>query len=226
MVLLLFCQPGRWVAATVEGVTFAEAPGRLYLPADEISDMLRWTFHWDEEAKQALFNGRAIPTAAVRRLSDGTRLVSINELAVAGAALLPDVGSQGVRVTGNGNEFIVRPGAKRVEVSLPGQNLKAWQGQRLVLSSRICSGRRGRTPSGDFQSGPYKARMHDSCRYDNAPRPWSVQIQGNVFIHGFHSVPVRPASHGCIRLTLNEGNPAKFFYEWIDSGTPVRVMAK
>lgn len=31
------------------------------------------------------------------------------------------------------------------------------------------------------------------------------------------------ASHGCIRVPLNEGNPAKFFYEWVDTGTPESV---
>ena len=50
-----------------------------------------------------------------------------------------------------------------------------------------------------------------------------VQINGNVFIHGFSSVPNYPASHGCIRMPLTNGNPAKFFYEWVQSGTPVSV---
>jgi lipoprotein-anchoring transpeptidase ErfK/SrfK len=36
-------------------------------------------------------------------------------------------------------------------------------------------------------------------------------------------VPDYPASHGCIRLPLDGGNPARFFYEWIDRGTPVKV---
>jgi lipoprotein-anchoring transpeptidase ErfK/SrfK len=65
--------------------------------------------------------------------------------------------------------------------------------------------------------------MHRSSRYHNAPMPWSVQVRGHVFIHGFTSVPRYPASHGCIRLPLDEGNPAKFFYEWIEPGTPVKV---
>jgi lipoprotein-anchoring transpeptidase ErfK/SrfK len=51
-----------------------------------------------------------------------------------------------------------------------------------------------------------------------------VQIRGHVFIHGFRSVPDFPASHGCIRLPLDRGNPARFFYEWIDRGTPVKVI--
>nr|NIP95410.1 L,D-transpeptidase family protein [Akkermansiaceae bacterium] len=87
-------------------------------------------------------------------------------------------------------------------------------------------GRRGSTPTGSFRAGPYKARRHYSSRYDNAPMPWSVQVTGHIFIHGFTSVPRYPASHGCIRLPLDGGNPARFFYEWIDKGTPIRVIRK
>jgi lipoprotein-anchoring transpeptidase ErfK/SrfK len=36
-------------------------------------------------------------------------------------------------------------------------------------------------------------------------------------------VPRYPASHGCIRVPLNEGNPAKFFFEWANLGIPVEV---
>jgi lipoprotein-anchoring transpeptidase ErfK/SrfK len=54
--------------------------------------------------------------------------------------------------------------------------------------------------------------------------PWSVQINGHIFIHGFSSVPAYPASHGCIRVPLTGPNPARCFYEWIHRGTPVAVI--
>jgi lipoprotein-anchoring transpeptidase ErfK/SrfK len=108
-------------------------------------------------------------------------------------------------------------------VSLRDQKLRGWQGDRLVFESRVSSGRQGRTPAGKFRAGPYKARQHYSSRYHNAPMPWSVQINGHIFVHGFTSVPNYPASHGCIRVPLNEGNPARFFYEWVHRGTPVTV---
>jgi hypothetical protein len=44
--------------------------------------------------------------------------------------------------------------------------------------------------------------MHYSRRYRNAPMPFSVQVKGHIFIHGFKEVPARPASHGCVRLPL------------------------
>ena len=40
----------------------------------------------------------------------------------------------------------------------------------------------------------------------------------------FSSVSGYPASHGSIRLPLNEGNPAKLFYQWVDVGTPVSMI--
>jgi lipoprotein-anchoring transpeptidase ErfK/SrfK len=119
--------------------------------------------------------------------------------------------------------FSEPPGKKWVEINLAKQQLFAWQGSRLILQSRISSGRNGRTPAGEFRAGPFKARIHYSTRYHRAPMPWSVQINGNVFVHGFTSVPNYPASHGCIRLPLTGLNPAKLFFEWVDVGTPVRV---
>lgn len=211
-------------AHVTEGITFAVVPGKIYLPVEEVGSLLRCKSGLDQTSGRVLFNDRSVLPTAVRRLIDGTVLVAINDLEGVGAALDAEADGRGMRVSCNGSEFIVVPGEKRVEISLAHQNLKAWQGQRLVLSSRICSGRRGSTPSGNFRAGPYKARMHYSSRYDNAPMPWSVQVRGHLFIHGFRSVPNYPASHGCIRLPLTEGNPAKFFYEWIDCGTPVRVM--
>jgi len=50
-----------------------------------------------------------------------------------------------------------------------------------------------------------------------------VQVHENIFIHGFRKVPRHPSSHGCIRLPLTGANPAKWFYNWIDLGTPISI---
>lgn len=217
--LLLACG-GLALAQTIEGITFAAVPGTLYVPLDEAGRALGWRVR---PAKGGfLVNSRPIEARALRHMVDGTLLVSVDELGRAGAVLVPDARG-GVAVIDRRRRFAAVAGAKRVEVSLAGQRLRAWQGGRMVLETRISSGRRGSTPAGDFQAGPYKARIHYSARYHRAPMPWSVQIRGHVFIHGFSSVPDYPASHGCIRLPLDGGNPARFFYEWIDRGTPVKV---
>jgi lipoprotein-anchoring transpeptidase ErfK/SrfK len=116
--------------------------------------------------------------------------------------------------------------AKRVEIDKTQQMLRAYEDDRLVFETRISTGRWDRsTPNGQFAAG-WKHRMHYSKLYHNAPMPYSVQVSGNVFIHGFSSVPRRPASHGCIRLPLSGGNPAKRFYEWVETGTPIEIRGR
>ena len=117
-------------------------------------------------------------------------------------------------------------GGKRVVVDKTVQTLSAYEGENLVIQSRVSTGRAGRgTPSGKFTVG-FKERIHYSHLYDNAPMPWSVQVHGNFFIHGFSSVPDYPASHGCIRVPLSGDNPAKRFYEWVETGTPVTITGE
>ncbi len=112
---------------------------------------------------------------------------------------------------------------KRVVVDKTQQILFAYEGERIVIQSRVSTGRAGwRTPSGEFNAG-IKERMHYSRLFNNAPMPWSVQVNGHYFIHGFSYVPDFPASHGCVRLPTDGDNPAKRFYEWVEPGTPVTI---
>jgi lipoprotein-anchoring transpeptidase ErfK/SrfK len=115
-------------------------------------------------------------------------------------------------------------GPKRVEIDLTNQRLRAYEGNRLVMESRISSGRGRSTPPGRYTAGPYKAANHYSSLYNNAHMPWSVQVTGHYFIHGFSSVPDYPASHGCIRLPITGNNPARRFFEWVDVGTPIHIF--
>lgn len=115
---------------------------------------------------------------------------------------------------------------KHVVIDKSQQMLRAYEGNRVVMESRISTGKRGKeTPSGHF-TAESKSLMHRSRLYDNAPMPFSVQVAGNYFIHGFSSVPGHPASHGCIRLPLSGpgGNPARNFYNWVSIGTPVDIV--
>ncbi len=122
------------------------------------------------------------------------------------------------------NPAELKPGGpKRVIVDKTVQKLSAYEGERLVIESRVSTGQQGRrTPSGKFKAGS-KEVMHYSSLYENAPMPWSVQVNGNYFIHGFSSVPDHPASHGCIRMPLDGDNPAKRFYDWVEIGTPITL---
>ena len=114
-------------------------------------------------------------------------------------------------------------GTKRVEIDKTRQMLRAYEDDRLVFQSRISTGKWDKsTPNGHFAAGE-KHRFHYSQRYHNAPMPFSVQVNGHVFIHGFTQVPAWPASHGCIRLPLDRENPAEWFFHWVEPGTPIEV---
>lgn len=221
--LFVFAQALSSWGGTIEAVTFNAEPGKLFLPVDEAVEELKWPLRRDDMGKVFQLNEMMLPPGALRALTDGTELVSTDQLVQAGAEVSPSDEKGRVRVGGFFRGFTLVVSPQRVLVSLKRQQLQGWQGDRLVLQTRISSGRNGRTPAGEFRAGPFRTVMHHSTLYQNAPMPWSVQINGNVFIHGFTSVPNYPASHGCIRMPLNEGNPAKFFYEWVLNGTPVSV---
>ena len=223
--VLLLLNPTHAKAETsVEAITFALEPGQIYVPLHEAADQLHWKTQRDKAGRCIRLHDVAVPAGALRQLIDGTELIRTSDLELAGATIR--IREEDGRMTiGRGfHRFTLIVSTKRAEVSLARQQLRGWQGGRLVLQTHISSGRNGRTPIGNFIAGPFRQRMHYSKLYHNAPMPWSVQIYGHVFIHGFTSVPNYPASHGCIRVPLDGGNPAKFFYEWIDNGSPVQVL--
>jgi len=196
----------------------------LFVPVEEIASALDWQMQLDQESRQIALNGHLLDAAYVRKLTNGTLLVSLDQLQSAGATITwSDDGMQAF-VASDHKKVAIQFANKHVEVDLANQRLRAYQGARLVLDSPISTGREGKkTPPGEFKAGPIKSRMHRSRLYHNAPMPWSVQVHDNIFIHGFRKVPRRPSSHGCIRLPLAGANPAKWFYDWIDVGTAVDI---
>ena len=212
-------------AATLEVVTFALDPKRSFLPRTEATQRLGWSPRVDEKSGSVSLNGKTLSAKNMRKFPDGTRLISLADLGKAGATVTAKEDGSGFKVSASGRHFQVALAKKRAEINLKEQRMRAWQGERLVLDTNISSGKRGRTPSGSYTAGPYKARRHYSSRYNNAYMPYSVQVTGHIFIHGFKDVPKYPASHGCIRVPyLTNGNPARFFYEWIDKGTPIEIV--
>ena len=207
---------------TLDGISFADDPHMLFVPVEEIASALRWKMQLDQE--RISLNGNVLDAARLRKLTNGTLSVPLDELQRAGATITwSDDGMQAL-VASDHIKIAIPFANKRVEVDLTNQRLRAYQGARLVLDSAISTGREGKkTPPGEFKAGPVKLRMHRSRLYHNAPMPWSVQVHENIFIHGFRKIPRRPSSHGCIRLPLTGANPAKWFYNWIDLGTPISI---
>jgi peptidoglycan hydrolase-like protein with peptidoglycan-binding domain len=96
----------------------------------------------------------------------------------------------------------------QIIVSKQQQSLAVYDGDKLVATSRVSTGKEGHTtPSGIF-SIIQKAKYHESNLYSNAPMPWMQRITwSGVALHESSSVPNRPASHGCVRL------PAEFAHQ-------------
>jgi lipoprotein-anchoring transpeptidase ErfK/SrfK len=70
----------------------------------------------------------------------------------------------------------------------------------------ISSGREGHaTKTGCFMH-PHLELMHYSSKYENAPMPHSMFYYGGFAVHGTYDEAHlgRPASHGCVRVSLND----------------------
>jgi peptidoglycan hydrolase-like protein with peptidoglycan-binding domain len=89
----------------------------------------------------------------------------------------------------------------QIFVSKDTQMLTVYDGDQVVTTSEVSTGKRGHTtPSGIF-SIIEKKKTHFSNLYDSAPMPWMQRITwSGVALHESHHVPRYPASHGCVRM--------------------------
>lgn len=202
----------------LDGMTYSAEPGKVYVPIKQIGYAMGWPMR--SEGKDFYLND--VNLGETRYLLDKTRVHPVRSLEALGFKV--ELVGEEVKLTIEGREMLVRIGQKRVEINKAEQKLRAYQGDWLVAETRVSTGKRGHTtPSGAFTAGPEKSRMRYSRKYDNSPMPYSVQIVGGVFMHGYKSVPKYPASHGCIRLPLWGDNAAKWLWNWVDLGTPITI---
>ncbi|QRM55029.1 L,D-transpeptidase family protein [Sinorhizobium sp. BG8] len=92
-------------------------------------------------------------------------------------------------------------GPLEIIVSRDLQSLKVYDGDVVVASSKVSSGKPGHTtPTGIF-SILEKKRMHHSNLYDDAEMPFMQRLTwSGIALHASNHVPSYPASHGCVRL--------------------------
>jgi L,D-transpeptidase catalytic domain/PKD domain/Putative peptidoglycan binding domain len=101
-----------------------------------------------------------------------------------------------------------------VEVSKGLQVLFVVRGGEVALVSTVSTGATGNTPLGHF-------RVYSKVPGYNAKEMfYSSFFIGGFAIHGYHSVPAYPASHGCVRIPLWV---AVRVYSLIDYGTSVYI---
>jgi len=222
VVATVACATGARQPVSLTGITFAALPGAMFIPARALGEELGKPVTYDPDAHAVTIGSQQLPAAKV--LLNGVSLVRLTDAQKLGATVAWDPQSDTATIDLKDAQIAVKPGDKRVVVDQSNQTMTAYQGDTVVLETHVSTGRPGhRTPVGHFLLGPDKEVMHYSHLYENAPMPFSVQVDGNVFIHGFDSVPSYPASHGCIRVPLTHGNPARWFFNWVDVGTPLTI---
>lgn len=206
-----------------EAVTFADAKGKLFLDLHEVANTFGQELSYDDVTKHTTMGGVEIDRSKLRQLYDGSSLISTAELEKYGIIYAEGVNGKATVSNGTQSLVVVVP-PKAVEVSVSRQTLRAWQGSRLVMKTNVSTGRSGHdSPLGNFKTGG-KFPMKLSTLYDNAEMPFAVQVVGDVFVHGYTSVPHNPASHGCIRMPLKPENAARYFFNWVDQGVSVRIL--
>ncbi|MCO6177906.1 MULTISPECIES: L,D-transpeptidase family protein [Ciceribacter] len=112
-------------------------------------------------------------------------------------------------------------GSLQIYVSKAEQSLTVYDGDQVVATSHVSTGKPGHsTPSGIF-SILEKQRYHESNLYSSAPMPWMQRLTwSGVALHESNSVPNYPASHGCVRLPRAF---AKALYQMTERGAHVII---
>lgn len=91
--------------------------------------------------------------------------------------------------------------ALQIIVSRNTQSLVVYDGEQVIATSKVSTGKAGHsTPTGIF-SILEKKKYHESNIYSNAPMPFMQRITwSGVALHESNHVPNYPASHGCVRM--------------------------
>ena len=92
---------------------------------------------------------------------------------------------------------------------LEDQYFGAYEYGRLIYWGAISSGKNNSTPTGLFKV-QWKAINYYSKKYD-APMPFAVNFSEAGYFFHQQSLPGRPASHGCIRLIMED---AETLFYW------------
>lgn len=110
----------------------------------------------------------------------------------------------------------------RVEILLDRQLLLFVRKGKVARTVHVSTGRRGfATPTGRYEI-VRKRRKTRSIPY-KVWLPWASFFVRGIAVHESSSVPVRPASHGCVRVTRHD---ARWLYLRTPVGTSVTVLER
>ena len=120
----------------------------------------------------------------------------------------------------------VPPGEKRIEISISRQLLTAYEGDQIVLQTKVSTGSLTplqKTPTGKFVIDPKHPAKHmgngqvtsDIYAYELVGVPWNCFFdwEGGIATHGtyWHNNYGTPMSRGCVNMRIHE---AKWLYLW------------
>src|SRR3974390_1843351 len=115
------------------------------------------------------------------------------------------------------------PAAAKVEirVDLTRQQMTVVKNHEKPIVWKISSGRSGfETPTGSFIVQRLDAD-HLSDEYDQAPMPYAIFFSRGLAMHGTYERGLgRPASHGCVRLSVDH---ARELFEWVEQYGAERI---
>ncbi|MGG6895391.1 L,D-transpeptidase family protein [Rhizobium sp. BR 315] len=109
----------------------------------------------------------------------------------------------------------------QIVVSKDRQSLAVYDGDQVVATSKVSTGKRGHTtPSGIFSILEKKV-YHESNLYSASPMPFMQRLTwSGIALHESNSVPNYPASHGCVRMPKAF---AKMLYQMTERGVHVVI---
>ncbi|MCC3245626.1 L,D-transpeptidase [Methylocystis sp. WRRC1] len=115
----------------------------------------------------------------------------------------------------------------QIRIDLGAQRLTAMRGDGETVVWKISSGRPGyETPTGSYSVMRMEADHH-SDEYDQAPMPYAIFFSPRgLAIHGsFERGLGRPASHGCVRLSVAN---AQKLYQWVEEqgGASIEIVGE
>jgi lipoprotein-anchoring transpeptidase ErfK/SrfK len=111
-----------------------------------------------------------------------------------------------------------------IEIDLSQQKLYAWEGEKLVYSYLVSTGKASTpTPTGRFLIGSrYRSTRMQGRNYNLANVPYTMYFYKGYAIHGayWHQRFGTPVSHGCVNLSVKDAGQ---LYNWATLGTLVVV---
>jgi lipoprotein-anchoring transpeptidase ErfK/SrfK len=213
-------KPGRYVAtASLDGNTVLKATSaRSRVFKVKYPSLNRGDGGKDVKLFNRLLDKQGYVPSNGKRFTERTGRAVLAYRKVHGMARITRATSQIFKTVadGRGTYKVKHPGAgKHAEVNIGRQVLVLAEGGKARRIYHVSSGASG-TPS---DRGHYRFYRRQPG-YNSIRMFYSVYYNRGEAIHGYSSVPTKPASHGCIRTPISD---ARSIYNWVSLGMSIYV---